>query len=47
MRIGGGATLLPDRQKGKNFQDDTEGLARRDGEIDRLVRRRMAVALAV
>jgi hypothetical protein len=47
MRIGEGATLLPDRQKGKKIQDDTEGLARRDGEIDRIVRRRMAVALAV
>ena len=38
---------MPNGQKGKNIQDDMGGLARRDGEIDRLVRRRMAVALAV
>ena len=38
---------MPDRQNGKNIQDDTGVLARRDGEIDRLVRRRMAMALAV
>ena len=47
MRFGGRATLLPDRQNGKNIQDDTGVSARRDGEVGGLVCRRMAVALAV
>ena len=38
---------MPDGQKGRNIQEDTEGLAGRDGEIDRLVRRLMAMAFAV
>lgn len=38
---------MPDQQKGKNIHDNTGRLTRRDGEIDWLMRRRMAVALTV
>jgi hypothetical protein len=37
---------LPERQKGETVQYD-RGLTRRDGEIGRLVRRRLAVTMAV
>jgi hypothetical protein len=37
---------LPERQKGETAQYD-RGLTRRDGEIGRLVRRRLAVTMAV